>query len=380
MTTAAPIRNLTHRVTDRTEALCQHLAAKRDLRFELRQRWPTDALNDAFEALPGELVLRVIRGRDLGDHIVDLDGTVVWCSLDGGAVSVYVWGGSNEALATAVENVREIAPRSVQTEDELRVTFWSLGPNGPMGISRKVTAPEWDAVASNYAASTRADLERLRVMEFDPVSGGKLVLWHGDPGTGKTYALRALAREWRPWCEVHFIVDPDKFFGQEAAYLITVLLGESGPVEIVAMSPEGPPPPPLEEVTLREPELKWRLIVLEDTGELLTKDAKHRQGQALSRLLNVCDGMIGQGLRVLVLITTNEDLGALHAAVTRPGRCAANVRFDPLSAQEAHAWLAEHGQEADVDLGSRSLAELYGYLAGDEPPIQPARQAVGFAR
>ena len=79
------------------------------------------------------------------------------------------------------------------------------------------------------------------------------------------------------------------------------------------------------------PEKGWRLLVLEDTGELLTPDAKTVIGQGLSRFLNVVDGLIGQGLRVLVLVTTNEEIRKLHPAVARPGRCAANVSFGSLS-------------------------------------------------
>jgi ATP-dependent 26S proteasome regulatory subunit len=79
------------------------------------------------------------------------------------------------------------------------------------------------------------------------------------------------------------------------------------------------------------------MLVLEDTGELLSIDAKERAGQGLSRLLNAVDGLLGQGSRVLLLITTNEELGALHPAVTRPGRCASQVEFFPLSPVEAKA-------------------------------------------
>ena len=39
-------------------------------------------------------------------------------------------------------------------------------------------------------------------------------------------------------------------------------------------------------------------------------------GQGLARLLNVCDGMVGQGLRILILLTTNEDLGTMHPATS----------------------------------------------------------------
>ena len=70
-------------------------------------------------------------------------------------------------------------------------------------------------------------------------------------------------------------------------------------------------------------ESKWRILILEDTGELLAADAKAQAGQGLSRLLNVVDGIIGQGLRVLVLVTTNDELHQLHPAVARPGRCLA---------------------------------------------------------
>jgi hypothetical protein len=120
----------------------------------------------------------------------------------------------------------------------------------------------------------------------------------------------------------------------------------------------------------------WRLLVLEDTGELLTPDAKSIIGQGLSRFLNVVDGLIGQGLRVLVLVTTNEEIRALHPAVARPGRCAANIEFEPLAPDEVRAWLAAHGlDEAPED--SRILASLYAQLEGYDP-AEP-RPSVSFS-
>src|ERR671934_2338409 len=114
------------------------------------------------------------------------------------------------------------------------------------------------------------------------------------------------------------------------------------------------------------PAKHWRLLVLEDTGELLTPDAKSIIGQGLSRFLNVVDGLIGQGLRVLVLVTTNEEIRGLHPAVARPGRCAANIDFVALAPDEARAWLAAHGVE-DGAAESRILASLYAQLEGYDP-------------
>ena len=67
------------------------------------------------------------------------------------------------------------------------------------------------------------------------------------------------------------------------------------------------------------------MLVLEDCDELIRADAKRGAGQALSRLLNLTDGVVGQGLDVLVCLTTNEDLHRLHPAITRPGRCLAEI-------------------------------------------------------
>jgi hypothetical protein len=121
---------------------------------------------------------------------------------------------------------------------------------------------------------------------------------------------------------------------------------------------------------------RWRLLILEDSGELLAADAKERAGQGVSRLLNLVDGLIGQGMRVLVLVTGNEPLRHLHPALSRPGRCASIVEFHPFSEEEeAASWLADRGSMRDSD-GGGTLADLYGALNGQTTTGEPA---FGFA-
>jgi hypothetical protein len=122
------------------------------------------------------------------------------------------------------------------------------------------------------------------------------------------------------------------------------------------------------------PTSRSRLLILEDTGELLALDAKIRTGQGLSRLLNVVDGLIGQGLRFLVLVTTNETLGSLHPAVSRPGRCLAEIEFTPFPPSEADAWLESHGRLGDGS--ARTLASLFGHGDG---PEKPEKHPLGFS-
>jgi hypothetical protein len=73
--------------------------------------------------------------------------------------------------------------------------------------------------------------------------------------------------------------------------------------------------------------------------------------------------LIGHGLRVLALVTTNEEVRKLHPAVARPGRSAANIEFTALSAEEAAAWRVRHGIEG-ADAGPTTLASLYAALHG----------------
>lgn len=69
---------------------------------------------------------------------------------------------------------------------------------------------------------------------------------------------------------------------------------------------------------------------------------------------------------MLVLVTTNEELGTLHPAVARSGRAAANIEFPPLSQEEAVAWLQRHGVDA-APRSSATLASLYALVEGRAP-------------
>lgn len=232
-------------------------------------------------------------------------------------------------------------------DHEIAVDFWTAGTVRPRSARREIAAPRWEDVRGNYASSTRTGVDELTGAEVP--SAGRLVLWHGEPGTGKTSALRALARAWSTWCSTHFITDPEHFLGHGTGYLLDVLTASPTP--------------------RTKPAIEWKLIVLEDAGEPLTVDAHERTGQALARLLNVSDGLLGQGMNVITLVTTNEPLGRLHPAVTRPGRCWRTVEFLPLAEPDANAWLTNHGSSVRVTHAA-TLAELYAALHGQPPAVK----------
>ena len=345
------------------------------------QHWTTSAteLRDVGEAL-------LTSRSDSGVQVVfETEGILSTIGLYSGGVYASVAAETDAAIEERLAALRlALPPPDPSSAHEVTVTFWTYSPHGPMPSWRSIAVPEWSEIRTNYAASAREGLESL-MHGFRPAHGGQLVLWHGEAGTGKTFALRALAWEWRDWCSIHYIVDPDSFFGQHADYLMNVLL-QPGWEEMGRMASVGTMMMGVDAVGVSEPMILddgdaddhpdkgWRLLVLEDTGELLTPDAKTNIGQGLSRFLNVVDGLIGQGLRVLVLVTTNEEIRKLHPAVARPGRCAANIAFGPLSREEASAWLLEREVAASTEAAT-TIASLYALV--ENSGVQP-KPSVGF--
>lgn len=309
----------------------------------------------------GDLSLAAV--RPLGDVVLSQEGfghdfsvvlavdedSLVHVSARQGQGHLWLATRNAELLDTLAACLSDCLRAPAPPQDSVVLSLWSQEYGRPTKTRRRITAQPWTALRENYAAATARSLDDLMAAR-EPGAGG-LLLWHGAPGTGKTHALRTLAREWSAWCDVHVLLDPETFLGDGAGYLVSALHDEG------------------------ETRDRWRLFVLEDAGELLGVDARQRSGaHAVSRLLNLTDGLTGLGLKALVLVTTNEPLVQLHPAVARPGRTWAQVEFGPLPAQAAGDWLAARGAVARVE-SPATLAELYA-LARGETLDTPAK--VGF--
>jgi hypothetical protein len=300
---------------------------------------------------------------------------------------ITVWACSQrDALSWRARLLTVAAPAAgtLPTDDEVasgpaKVAFSYMTNSGSVRIRpRDVSAPSWATVAGNYATSTQEQLADLMTLSGPPQSG-RLLLLHGEAGTGKSTALLALATAWRRWCDFVYVMDPEQMFAS-ADYLFEVASGSSilsqydtddddddddGPdlfAELEGMADEELFRPPVER------EQRWRMLVIEDAFELIAADAQVRSGQALSRLLNVADGVIGAGLQTMLCVTTNEKVSALHSATVRPGRCMAEIEVPALSPSEAARWWAAHAPDGQRRERSWSepvaLAELYAQLSG----------------
>ena len=186
---------------------------------------------------------------------------------------------------------------------------------------RKLKPLNWEDISANYP-----HIDRLGdVMRGAENTNGRLLLWYGPPGTGKTYALRCLLTSWE--CAKTVVTDPVALT-ETPAYLLDLVM----------------------DTRLRH------LIVIEDGLCTL-----HEGTSLLAPLLNITDGIIGEGTDVYILVTTNQDVRETAPALLRPGRCIDAIEFSPMKGEHLSKWRKDHdlGPTTEQEM---TLAELYAEL------------------
>lgn len=137
---------------------------------------------------------------------------------------------------------------------------------------------------------------------------GRLVVLDGPPGTGKSHWVRGLIRAvpTRFWV----LLDPSAVASLTAPALLTELADHHvhGGLDLG--------------------------LVVEDADAVLPPRGVDNL-PAISALLNLCDGLLGEALDLRVVATTNAPKIQLDAALLRPGRLSAHVQVPLLT--RAHA-------------------------------------------
>lgn len=249
--------------------------------------------------------------------------------------------------ALFTEDLPEVPESEDVPEDVVEMDFCLMNPRGgAQTYTRQIDAPAWGDIELNYASTA---VEQLGKILAGGPSGlrGKVGVLTGPPGAGKTTLLRCFARMWRGLAEFTYITDPHRLFA-EPGYLLDLILNHfQGDV--------------------------WNVLVVEDAEKYIamrdrvTTQSNLLQEDTLSTLLNLGDGMLGQGLKIRIIFTTNASDKNIDPAVTRPGRCFMDIDIPPMPKDEAAAWLAEKGLDPESYAGQWTgdgilLADLYNAL------------------
>jgi hypothetical protein len=277
---------------------------------------------------PGAVVRRAAESKYTYEVFAEGPGYVINLEISPNGARITVAASTHDIAQKACLHIASYFPDEPASPDEVNLTTWRRTTEGDAKTSSKsVKTPAWAEIEANYPMTVRAQLNEIMQLSPDPdlEQGGRILLWHGHPGTGKTSAIRALMREWSPWCQPELLMDPETVF-DDPNYLHEVIMRPMEP----ALGEAGP---------------RYRLLIAEDADRYLGAGTHLRNNPALDRLLNVADGLLGQGSNVIVLLTTNSNITEFE-------------RFDQPSAR---GWLAGR---ADAPSGSSTLAELFELLRG----------------
>jgi hypothetical protein len=254
----------------------------------------------------------------------------------------------------------KMPPPVVEVGDPSKVDVrnWQVGHFGVRSQVGTVIAQEWSEVGHHYTAATRAKLAEL--MSISPVdgtlAGGRIVLLTGPPGVGKTNVIKTLARAWSSWCVFESVQYPERVFS-DPMHLDEIQQATS-PAEASSDDPR-----------------TYRALVLEDIDHFVSMDRQHGGEPAIGRLLNVSDGWTGPD-NLLVIMTSNMASSQMHPAITRPGRCLADVSFGLLKPKEAQR-LLDGGVKAPRT--ESSLAEVFDLRRGASiAPIRDEASTTGY--
>ena len=245
---------------------------------------------------------------------------------------------------TALQQIIKLVCKGITSGSHVPVSFVFSTAQGPQDFFKRLNCPQWKDLRDNYP-SRNQQIDWL-INEGEESKLGSLIIWTGIPGTGKTYALRALMDAWRKTRFI-IVIDPEQFMSSTNCLVSTILEEDN---DFMGR--------------------KYACVVLEDAPDFILTETRGTKGDLISKMLNLTSGLLGQGLNLKILITTNENIEQIDPAFLRPGRLLQRVEYPMLQPEEAIAWLKRHKLDPkmlkDHKDSEISLANLYSIKNGQQ--------------
>ncbi len=119
------------------------------------------------------------------------------------------------------------------------------------------------------------------------------------------------------------------------------------------------------------------VLVIEDS-ELLISSRETHQNSAISMLLNLTDGLLGEALSIQILCTFNTQLDNIDEALKRRGRLIHAYEFGPLDVDKSNQLFATNGIPYTTTQ-PMTLADIYNFNSDNGLHNKPKRAKIGFS-
>ncbi len=212
----------------------------------------------------------------------------------------------------------------------------------------KLACPDLD-IEMNYGTKFADSYETIfkSLNDHKNDERGRLLLLHGEPGTGKTTFINYLANKinrkilWLPTMLAESITSPG---------FISLLMENKGCV-----------------------------LIIEDAERVIgDRNAGGSSSIGVSNILNLTDGVLGDALQIHVVATFNTAKENIDKALLRSGRLIAEHKFEALPIEDTNRLLAHLGKEGTSDK-PLTLSDIYTF-GQKEIKTQEKKSGMGFGR
>lgn len=315
----------------------------------------SEKIKDLLQELGGRVVYSALSSRKEGYYMYyTWDDSFAILDVSFAKWNTYLIvtaGGTNpERIKTIVQSVK---PYVGKAEKKGKVYVLSQEDNGIVTRELSMAAEKFEP--NNYDPKVVEDFNHIISDIKSDTPCGRLVILDGEPGTGKSYMVRALLHE-----------SPDAQFILIPADLISSLGGPGliSPLLNLRAERDGGP----------------IIFVIEDADICLVNRAADNLS-SISALLNFGDGIMGSALNLRVVCTTNASMDQMDEAIVRSGRLCRRVEIGKIDEVQANSIYQRLTGSTDKPFkrGSYKLADVYKTAKEGEEITRKTERKAGFA-